>query len=71
MDTKGSNTAFQDDVKVIQIEYFNDESIKHALTGMDVIINAVPIIVVDIQVKSLQWPRKLVSSCSFLLSSEQ
>ncbi|KAF8490938.1 hypothetical protein F5888DRAFT_1807766 [Russula emetica] len=46
---QGSNTAVQDDVKVTQIDYSNDESIKHALTGMDVIIRPVPIMAVDIQ----------------------
>ena len=36
---------------MIQIDYFNDDSIKYALAGVDVIISTVPIMGVDIQVK--------------------
>ncbi len=41
VDTKGSTTTIQSDAKVIQVDYFNDESIKRALTGVDVVISTI------------------------------
>ena len=37
--------------KVIQVDYSNEGSIKHALTGVDVVISTIPGAAVDIQVK--------------------
>jgi uncharacterized protein YbjT (DUF2867 family) len=36
---------------VIQVDYSNEGSIQHALTGVDVVISTIPAVVVDIQVK--------------------
>lgn len=36
---------------MIQVDYSNDESIKHALTGVDVVISTVPITALDLQGK--------------------
>ena len=36
---------------MIQVDYNNDESIKHALTGVDVVISTVPIAALDVQEK--------------------
>ena len=41
VDTKGSKTTIEGDAKVIQVDYSNDESVKHALTGVDVVISTV------------------------------
>jgi saccharopine dehydrogenase-like NADP-dependent oxidoreductase len=51
VETKGSNKTIQGDAKVIEVDYSNDASIKHALTGVDVVISTVPIAVVHVQVK--------------------
>jgi len=46
-------TAVEGDVtsKVIQVDYSNEGSIQHALTGVDVVISTITGTVVDIQVK--------------------
>jgi uncharacterized protein YbjT (DUF2867 family) len=49
--TKGSNKTIQGDAKVIEVDYSNDESIKHALTGVEVVISTVAIAALDIQGK--------------------
>jgi uncharacterized protein YbjT (DUF2867 family) len=36
---------------VIQVDYSNEGSIQHALTGVDVVISTIPATAVDIQVK--------------------
>jgi uncharacterized protein YbjT (DUF2867 family) len=36
---------------VVQVDYSNDESIKHALEGVDVVISTVPIAALDVQGK--------------------
>lgn len=41
----------QGDVKVIEVDYSNDESIKNALTGVEVVISTVSIASLDIQGK--------------------
>jgi uncharacterized protein YbjT (DUF2867 family) len=51
MDTKGSKTTVQGDAKVVQVDYDNEASIKHALTGVDVVISTVPIPALDVQEK--------------------
>jgi hypothetical protein len=51
MDTKGSKTTVQGDVKVIQVDYYDEASIKYALTGLDVVISTVPMTVLDVQEK--------------------
>jgi uncharacterized protein YbjT (DUF2867 family) len=51
VDTKGSKTTVEGDAKVIEVDYSNDESIKHALTGVDVVISTVPIPALDAQAK--------------------
>jgi uncharacterized protein YbjT (DUF2867 family) len=51
VDTKGSKTTVQGDAKVIQVDYDNEASIKHALTGVDVVISTIPIPVLDVQEK--------------------
>ncbi len=51
MDTKGSKTTVQGDAKVFQVDYNNEASIKHALTGVDVVISTVPIPALDVQEK--------------------
>ncbi|KAI0276919.1 NAD-P-binding protein [Russula aff. rugulosa BPL654] len=48
---QGSNKTVQGDVKVIEVDYSNDESIKNALAGVDVVISAVAIAALDIQGK--------------------
>jgi uncharacterized protein YbjT (DUF2867 family) len=48
---KGSNTTIEGDAKVIQVDYSNDESIKHALTGVDVVISTVSMAALNIQGK--------------------
>jgi uncharacterized protein YbjT (DUF2867 family) len=49
--TKGSRTTVQGDAKVIQVDYSNDESIKQALTDVDVTISTVPVAALDVQGK--------------------
>ena len=51
VDTKGSKKTIQGDAKVIEVDYSNDESIKRAFTGVDVVISTVAIAVLDIQEK--------------------
>jgi uncharacterized protein YbjT (DUF2867 family) len=41
VDLKGSKTSFQGEARVIKVDYSNDESIKHALTGVDVVISTI------------------------------
>ena len=36
---------------MIEVDYSNDESIKNALTGVDVVISTVSVLALDIQVK--------------------
>jgi len=36
---------------LIQVDYNNEASIKHALTGVDVVISTVPIMALDVQEK--------------------
>jgi uncharacterized protein YbjT (DUF2867 family) len=51
VDTKGSKTTVQGDANVIQVDYDNKASIKHALAGVDVVISTVPIPALDVQEK--------------------
>ena len=51
VDTKGSKNTIQGDAKVIQVDYSNDASIKHALTGMDAVISTIPDAAFDVQWK--------------------
>jgi uncharacterized protein YbjT (DUF2867 family) len=51
VDTKGSKNAIQGDAKVIQVDYSNEASIKHALTGVEVVISTVPATAFDVQWK--------------------
>ena len=51
MDTKGSKNTIQGDANVIQVDYSNQASIKHALTGMDVVISTIPDAAFDVQWK--------------------
>ena len=51
VDTKGSEKTIEGDAKVIQVDYSNDESIKNALTGVDVVISTVAIAALDVQGK--------------------
>jgi uncharacterized protein YbjT (DUF2867 family) len=51
VDMKGSNKTVQGDVKVIEVDYSNDESIRNALAGVDVVISTVAIAALDIQGK--------------------
>jgi uncharacterized protein YbjT (DUF2867 family) len=48
---EGSNKTIQGDAKVMEVDYSNDASIKHALTGVDVVISTVPVAVVGVQVR--------------------
>ncbi|KAN0124398.1 NAD-P-binding protein [Russula decolorans] len=48
---QGSKKTIQGDAKVIEVDYSNDESIKNALTGVDVAISTVAIAALDIQGK--------------------
>jgi uncharacterized protein YbjT (DUF2867 family) len=41
VDIKGSKTTIEGDAKVIQVDYSNDGSIKHALTGVEVVISTI------------------------------
>jgi len=51
IDTKGSKKMIQGDVNVIEVDYSNDESIKNALTGVEVVISTVAIAALGIQGK--------------------
>ena len=51
MDIKGSNTTIEGDAKVIQVDYSNHESIKLALTGVDVVISTISGSAIDVQGK--------------------
>jgi uncharacterized protein YbjT (DUF2867 family) len=51
VDIKGSKTTVQGDAKVIPVDYSNIASIKHALTGVDVVISTVPTAGLDVQEK--------------------
>jgi uncharacterized protein YbjT (DUF2867 family) len=51
LDTKDSKTTIEGDAKVIQVDYSNHESIKNALTGVDVVISTVAIAALNIQEK--------------------
>jgi uncharacterized protein YbjT (DUF2867 family) len=51
VDTKGSKTTIQGDAKVIQVDYYDEASIKYALTGVDVVISTVPMTALDVQEK--------------------
>ena len=51
VDSKGSKTTVEGDAKVIEVDYSNDESIKRALTGVDVVISTVPIPALNVQGK--------------------
>jgi uncharacterized protein YbjT (DUF2867 family) len=48
---KGSKTTVQGDAKVIPVDYSNDESIKHALAGVDVVISTISAAALDVQGK--------------------
>ena len=48
---KGSTNTIQGDAKVIQVDYSNEASVKHALTGVDVVISTVPTAAFDVQWK--------------------
>ena len=48
---KGSENTIQCDVMVIHVDYSNEASIKHALTGIDVVISTVPTAAFDVQWK--------------------
>jgi len=49
--TKGSKNTIQGDAKVIQVDYSNEASIRHVLTGVDVVISTVPEAAFDVQWK--------------------
>ncbi len=51
VDPKGSKNTIQSDAKVIQVDYSNEASIEHALTGVDVVISTVPEAAFDVQGK--------------------
>jgi uncharacterized protein YbjT (DUF2867 family) len=51
VESKGSTSTIQGDAKVIQVDYSNDSSIEHALTGVDVVISTVPTAAFDVQWK--------------------
>ena len=51
VDTKGSKTTIEGDAKLIQVDYSNHESIKHALAGVDVVISTVAIAALNVQEK--------------------
>jgi len=48
---QGSKNTIQGDAKVIEVDYSNDASIKHALTGVDVVISTVPTAAFNVQWK--------------------
>ena len=51
VDTKGSKKTIQGDVKVIEVDYSDGESIKNALTNVDVVISTIAIAALDVQGK--------------------
>jgi uncharacterized protein YbjT (DUF2867 family) len=51
LDTKGSKTTVQGDAKVVRVDYSNDGSIKHALTGVEVVISTISGEALDVQGK--------------------
>jgi uncharacterized protein YbjT (DUF2867 family) len=51
VESKGSTSTIQGDAKVIQVDYSNEASIKHAVTGVDVVISTVPATAFDVQWK--------------------
>jgi hypothetical protein len=51
VDIKGSKTTIEGDAKVIQVDYSSDESIKHALTGVEVVISTISGKALDVQKK--------------------
>jgi uncharacterized protein YbjT (DUF2867 family) len=51
LDTKGSKTTVQGDAKVVQVDYSKDESIKRALTGVEVVISTISGEALDVQGK--------------------
>ena len=48
---RAPKTTVEGDAKVIQVDYSNEGSIQHALTGVDVVVSTIPGAAVDIQVK--------------------
>jgi len=48
---QGSKTTVQGDAKVVRVDYSNDESIKHALTGVEVVISTISGEALDVQGK--------------------
>ncbi|KAI0276930.1 hypothetical protein BGY98DRAFT_1097837 [Russula aff. rugulosa BPL654] len=48
---QGSENTIQSEAKVIQVDYSNDASIRHVLTGVDVVISTVPEAAFDVQWK--------------------
>jgi len=56
---------------VIQVDYSNEESFQHALTGVEVVISTIPGTAVDIQVKIAAAAKNQASSCSFPRSLEE
>jgi uncharacterized protein YbjT (DUF2867 family) len=51
VDTQGSTTTIEGDAKVIQVDYSDEGSIKHALTGVDVVISTISSRAMDVQGK--------------------
>jgi saccharopine dehydrogenase-like NADP-dependent oxidoreductase len=50
VDTQASK-AVEGNAKVVQVDYSNEESIKNALTGVDVVISTISMTALDVQVK--------------------
>ncbi|KAF8489342.1 NAD-P-binding protein [Russula emetica] len=48
---QGSKTTVEGSAKVIEVDYSNEGSIQHALTGVDVVISTIPAVAIDIQAK--------------------
>ena len=46
---QGFKTTFEGDAKVVAVDYSNKESIKNALTGVDVVICTISFTVLDLQ----------------------
>jgi uncharacterized protein YbjT (DUF2867 family) len=51
VDAKSSKTTVQGDAEVIQVDYSNDESIKRALTGVEVVVSTISGEALDVQGK--------------------
>ena len=51
MGTKDSKTTIEGDAKVIQVDYSNGESIKNALTGVEVVISTISTRALEVQGK--------------------